>query len=171
MVGVVRKNVYGKSDEKYNIRKADSMNYIEKIQDLFSVPEDYYLVHCISADFALGKGIALEFKKRFDMKNLLNSQNPDYLEQWIEIGDKADCILIGRVFNLVTKERYFHKPTYKTLQWSLQIMYNICKSQCIKKIAMPLIGCGLDGLKWDKVSEIIKECFADTDCEILVCKQ
>ncbi len=88
MVGVVRKNVYGKSDEKYNIRKADSMNYIEKIQDLFSVPEDYYLVHCISADFALGKGIALEFKKRFDMKNLLNSQNPDYLEQWIEIGDK-----------------------------------------------------------------------------------
>ena len=87
------------------------MNYIEKIQDLFSVPEDYYLVHCISADFALGKGIALEFKKRFDMKNLLNSQNPDYLEQWIKIGDKADCILIGRVFNLVTKERYFHKPT------------------------------------------------------------
>lgn len=147
------------------------MNYIEKIQDLFSVPEDYYLVHCISADFALGKGIALEFKKRFDMKNLLNSQNPDYLEQWIKIGDKADCILIGHVFNLVTKERYFHKPTYKTLQWSLQIMYNICKSQCIKKIAMPLIGCGLDGLKWDKVSEIIKECFADTDCEILVCKQ
>jgi hypothetical protein len=36
---------------------------------------------------------------------------------------------------------------------------------------MPIIGCGLDRLQWDKVSEIIKDVFKDTDIEILVCKQ
>lgn len=27
------------------------MTYKEEIRDLFSVPNDYYLAHCISADF------------------------------------------------------------------------------------------------------------------------
>ena len=27
------------------------MKYSEKNKDLFTVPEDYYLAHCISADF------------------------------------------------------------------------------------------------------------------------
>lgn len=30
------------------------MQYKEEIRDLFSVPEEYYLVHCISADFGMG---------------------------------------------------------------------------------------------------------------------
>ena len=33
---------------------------IEK-RDLFTVPDAYYLCHCISADFALGAGIAKRF--------------------------------------------------------------------------------------------------------------
>ena len=33
---------------------------IEK-RDLFTVPKDYFLCHCISADFALGAGIAKKF--------------------------------------------------------------------------------------------------------------
>ena len=61
------------------------MIFTEKKRDLFSVPEDYFFVHCVSADFALGKGIALEFKKRFDMKNKLKE---------LEKTD-SKCILIG----------------------------------------------------------------------------
>lgn len=48
-------------------------------------------------------------------------------------------------------------------------MKNICVEKQIQKIAMPIIGCGLDGLKWDKVSEIIKDVFNDINIEILVC--
>ena len=47
------------------------MIYKEEVRDLFSVPEDYYLAHCISADFGMGKGIAVEFVKRFDTRNQL----------------------------------------------------------------------------------------------------
>jgi hypothetical protein len=35
---------------------------------------------------------------------------------------------------------------------------------------MPLIGCGLDRLRWDKVRNIVENVFADTDIDILVCK-
>ena len=38
------------------------------------------------------------------------------------------------------------------------------------KVAMPLIGCGLDRLEWDKVKTIIAQTFNDTDIEVLVCK-
>lgn len=50
------------------------MTYKEEIKDLFSVSDDYYLAHCISADFGMGKGIVVEFNKKFDMKNKLVSK-------------------------------------------------------------------------------------------------
>ncbi len=147
------------------------MIYKEEIRDLFSVSEDYYLAHCISADFGMGKGIVVEFNKRFDMKNKLHRKYLDYINEWHSRGYKGDCILEGQVLNLITKERYFHKPTYQSMQSALEIMKKICEKEEISKIAMPVIGCGLDRLKWDNVSEIIKDVFADTDIEILVCKQ
>lgn len=50
------------------------MKYSEENKDLFTVSEDYNLAHCISADFGMGKGIVVEFNKRFDMKRKLQSK-------------------------------------------------------------------------------------------------
>lgn len=147
------------------------MIYKEEIRDLFAVSEEYYLAHCISADFGMGKGIVVEFNKRFDMKRKLQTCFNGYLEEFIEEDYKSDCLMMGRVFNLITKERYWNKPTYSTMHGALEIMRKLAIENDVKKIAMPIIGCGLDKLHWDKVSEIIKEIFKDTDIEILVCKQ
>ena len=49
------------------------MTYREEIKDLFSVSDDYYLAHCISADFGMGKGIVIYFNKKFDMKRKLQA--------------------------------------------------------------------------------------------------
>lgn len=49
------------------------------------------------------------------------------------------------------------------------IMKKLCVAKNINKIAMPLIGCGLDRLQWEKVSEIVQEVFKDIDIEIVVC--
>lgn len=147
------------------------MIYKEEVRDLFSVPDDYYLAHCISADFGMGKGIVIEFNKRFDMKNKLQSKYPDYINEWHNRKWSFNCILEDRVFNLITKERYFHKPTYDSLYGALNLMKFISVQKDITKIAMPIVGCGLDRLQWNKVSEIIKEVFENTDIEILVCKQ
>ncbi len=135
------------------------MIYNEEKRDLFSVSEDYYFVHCVSADFALGKGIALEFKKRFDMKNKLKAM------------EKTDskCILIDMVFNLVTKETWRNKPTMESVGESLSELRRQVDEKGIKKLAMPKIACGLDGLEWENVLEQVRDIFSDTDVEILVC--
>ena len=147
------------------------MIYNEVCQDLFSVPDDYYLAHCISADYALGAGIAIEFNKRFDMRRKLRECYPNFGVTMKHYGFEGGCILIDNVLNLVTKDRYYNKPTYKSMQCAIAEMMMICNSNNIKKIAMPIIGCGLDRLQWDKVSEIIKNTFKNTDIEILVCKR
>lgn len=147
------------------------MIYIEESRDLFSVSEEYFLCHCISADFALGRGIAVELNKRFNMRDILKTRYPHYLIDWKLGGYSGDCILEGRVLNLVTKERYFNKPTMHSMASALKTMRYICEEEGISKIAMPRIGCGLDKLPYDEVSNLIQEIFSDTDIEILVCIQ
>ena len=150
------------------------MRYLEIVSDLFNVDPSYHLAHCISADFALGAGIAVQFDKRFDMKDKLKRFYPNYMSYYNAQASKGilgSCIIEGRVLNLVTKRNYWNKPTYKSLEDALRDMKGICKTHKIRKIAMPLIGCGLDRLEWYKVSEIIKKVFSDADIEILVCKR
>lgn len=147
------------------------MIYSEEKRDLFSMPSEYYLAHCISADFGMGKGIVIEFNKRFDMKNKLRKKYPCYLDGWRRYHIVGDCILEDKVLNLITKERYYHKPTYDSMRRALERMRELCVACGFKKVAMPIIGCGLDRLEWDKVSLMIKEVFASCDIEIVVCKQ
>lgn len=151
------------------------MVFKEVCQDLFSVPEDYCLAHCISADFALGAGIAVQFCKRFDTKQKLKTLYPDYMDKWDnaldEYGMNGDCILVDNVLNLITKRNYWHKPTYRSMRMALNRMKSVVLERSIKKIAMPRIGCGLDGLGWYAVSALILDTFKDVDIEILVCYQ
>lgn len=145
------------------------MKVVEEKRDLFSVSEDYYLAHCISADFGMGKGIVVEFNKRFDMKKKLISKYKNFLSIWDAKVPKGYCILEGRVLNLITKRNYWQKPTYETVENSLNVMKKICEKENIKKIAMPTIAAGLDGLEWSKVRMLINKVFEETDIEVLVC--
>jgi len=133
----------------------------EEQRDLFSVPHGYYFAHCISGDFALGAGIAVKFNELYNMRKKLKN-TVDYIPD--------NCaILIDNVFNLVTKRKCYHKPTYASLRESLEDMIETIETLEIEKIAMPMIGCGLDKLDWDVVKEIIEDVFEDIDIEILVC--
>jgi hypothetical protein len=106
----------------------------EEKRDLFSVDDDYYFAHCISADFGMGAGIAVEFNKRFDMKNKLTKKYKKDLSQYINTnGFLAQCILEGRTLNLITKEKVWHKPNYDTLTTSLWQM----KRRIIENKIMP----------------------------------
>lgn len=143
------------------------MTLTEVHQDLFTVPKDYCLVHCISADFALGAGIAKEFAKRGVKEWLLNYS----LVTERKVGK---CIITFETgwraeFNLITKEKYWQKPTYDSLKTALEAAKVFCSPCSNTKLAMPRIGCGLDKLQWNKVKQIIEEVFANTDVEILVC--
>ena len=153
----------------YILGRVIFMVYQEQRMDLFAVPNNYYLVQCISADLVMGKGIAVEFNKRFNMKNCLRAKYPNYLSTFQTKHIVGDCILEGRVFNLITKTLYYYKPTYASITAALSKMRQLCVANNVEFIAMPLIGCGLDRLDWKRVSEIIKDIFSDLDITILVC--
>lgn len=140
------------------------MNITIEQKDLFTVPQGYYLAHCISADFALGAGIAKTFDEVYNMRYKLFKDYPDY-----EF-DGGDALLIDNTFNLVTKQKYWHKPTYNSVREALLVMKEMMKALYIDKLAMPKIASGLDRLQWDDVLEIIKEVFEDLNCEILICE-
>ena len=120
-------------------------------------------------EMALQGLFLVEFNRRFDMKNKLKAHYPDYLDQWQREKKRSGCILAGRVFNLITKERYFQKPTYETLRGALECMKALCVQKGVRRAAMPVIGCGLDRLAWEQVSAVIQDVFSDTGIEILVC--
>eukprot|EP00667_Euglena_gracilis_P020370 EG_transcript_22040 len=129
--------------------------YAEKVGDLFSARES--LAHCISADVVMGKGIALTFKTKFQGSEELRKQNP-------QVGKVCVLQREGRfIYYLITKPRYFHKPSYDTLRASLLAMKEHCLANRVTAVAMPQIGCGLDGLKWPAVRDIIKEMFPPKD--------
>lgn len=141
--------------------------------DLFNYENDYYLAHCISADFALGKGIAKEFDIRYQMREKLLNKYPNYYSDKKDIykfPENADCILIDKVFNLVTKSRYFYKPTYMSLYVALYKMKNIMIEQNINKVAMSMIGCGLDKLNSNQVMNMINTLFEkEENMEVIIC--
>lgn len=140
------------------------MTIHEEQRDLFTVPQGYYLAHCISADFALGAGIAKKFDEVYNMKFKL-FKNYDNFEF-----DGGETLLIDNVFNLVTKPQCYNKPTYDTLREALEAIRTQMEYLDITKLAMPKIGCGLDRLQWDKVYDIICDVFKDTDVDILICE-
>lgn len=158
------------------------MIYHEERIDLFGMPAEYILVHCISSDFAMGAGIAKDFRDRFRIKAALCNQYEQ--DEW---NGHGYCHIVTHpespwfVANLVTKKKYSDKPTYNTLKESLadfknQLTQNnpgLCEpgDNPAARIAMPLIGCGLDRLEWSQVKEIVMRTFKDLNIEVVVCRR
>ena len=134
----------------------------EEKRNIFTVDDKYYFAHCISSDCKMGAGIAVDFQNKFHLRNAL-------LEYDEEIRKHPTCILVNRVFNLITKKTYSGKPTYKSLEIAITDMADLIDYYNIKYLAIPKLGCGLDRLQWGKVRGIIQEVFEDINIEILVC--
>lgn len=76
------------------------------------------------------------------------------------------------IYYLVTKDKSGNGlyPTYEALELSLKAMHDHMIANNVKELAMPQIGCGIDGLKWNEVEEKIRKVFDQTDIEITVYK-
>ena len=151
------------------------MTFNEVKGDLFTAPPEHALCHCVSSDVEMGAGIAKTFRDigvRDELKKFyaLNG-TPNWWGRGFAVftncGKEFERHPKG-VFNLVTKKRYYDKPTLHTVYDAL--LDAKCQMEFLKvnKLAMPRIGCGLDKLQWVFVKEIIKDVFKDTDVDILV---
>lgn len=168
--------------------------------DLFSVDNSFSMAHCVAADLKMGKGIAIKFrqdtqkdKHGFFLTKLLipfsNKFGRIHVLQQQNVKPGGVTVLTDNsrfIYNLVTKQSSWGKPTYQTLHSSLSAMrehmvsletsseerlkYLFCVLQLknnVTKVAMPRIGCGLDGLSWAKVKDLIEEVF-DSDVVTIV---
>lgn len=107
---------------------------VTKIEgDLFKAPEEFSLVHCVSSDLHMNAGIAKEFNAKFGRVNKLESQHPKK-RSFIYLIEKNIFI-----FYLVTKNKYFEKPTYTDLFDSLKNLKEFCIINNVDKLAMPFI--------------------------------
>ncbi len=160
------------------------MKYQEIQYDLFKVNEDYVtqgeelycLAHCISADFAMAGGIVLGFNSHFNMKNRLVETFGNVRSKFYRTGGFIIPIMVENtvgnkfpVFNMITKMQVIHKPKYENIQKALEDIRNEMTFEGKTKLAIPKIGCGIDGKDWKVISQMIKDVFQNEDIEILVC--
>ena len=138
-------------------------NMIKEVRgDLFAALTSVSLAHCISADCKLGAGIAKIFRQKFGRIDQLKSTNA-------MVGEVAPLLVNNRfVYNLVTKEHFWEKPTYESLKNSLIGMKDHAMQHNVIEICMPRIGCGLDRLEWNKVKSILEEVFGNGSIVITV---
>ena len=128
--------------------------------DLFNSTDS--LAHCVSEDLHMGAGIAIQFKKRFGKVSDLKLQNKF-------VGTVALLNDTNRyIFYLVTKQKYWGKPTKEYFYNCIKDLADHCVTLNITKLSIPRLGAGLDKLDWNWVLETIKEVFSSIDITITI---
>ena len=116
------------------------------------------IVNTVNTVGVMGKGIALEFKKRF----------PDNTKEYV-IRCKEGSIAIGKSFvfeleknihtkyivNFPTKKHWRNPSKIEYVDAGLEDLNKIIKHYEIKSIALPALGAGLGGLDWNEVKALI----------------
>ncbi|XP_052863336.1 ADP-ribose glycohydrolase OARD1-like [Anopheles cruzii] len=115
----------------------------------------------VAADLKMGGGIAVKFKQVFGRVDELKAQNVGVGGVAVLRDSAADAQQQRYVYYLITKNTSYQKPTYDDLRKSLQAMKQHMTANGVGKLALPRIGCGIDGLEWDKVKEMLNNVFGE----------
>ncbi|KAF4527667.1 hypothetical protein B566_EDAN010892 [Ephemera danica] len=112
----------------------------------------------------MSAGISVDFNTLFGQREQLLAKN-------VKVGETTFIKTNQRyIFYLVTKEKstFDCKPSLQSLELSLKSLYQHCKSFGIKKLALPRIGSGIDGLAWYEVKTLIQSIFNNSGIEITI---
>ncbi|MBT2133369.1 macro domain-containing protein [Croceibacterium sp. LX-88] len=142
--------------------------------DLFAEPTEA-LVNTVNCVGVMGKGVALEFKRRW----------PDNFARYKKACDRNELVpgillvhdvggLIPQdgpryIVNFPTKAHWRAKSHVKYIEDGLDALVEALTEYSISSVALPPLGCGNGGLDWAEVKALIKEKLgAITDIEIVV---
>jgi len=121
------------------------------------------LVNTVNTEGVMGKGIALQFARAF----------PEMLPSY-EAACRAGELVPGRVhvferdelvdprfiINFPTKRHWRGKSRLADIDAGLVDLVRVVRERGIRSIALPPLGCGLGGLRWDDVRPRIEAAFA-----------
>jgi O-acetyl-ADP-ribose deacetylase (regulator of RNase III) len=118
------------------------------------------LVNTVNTQGVMGKGVALQFKKAF----------PEMYEDYKKACEKG-TVSIGKmhvfrqnslmepkyIINFPTKTDWREPSKIEYIKQGVQELINVIKTLEIHSIAIPPLGCGQGGLKWNDVYPVIQE--------------
>lgn len=124
------------------------------IGDLFE-SKAQTLVNTVNCVGVMGKGVALEFKKRF----------PSMFEDYLRRCERGEVKLGApylykdlsgtRVVNFPTKDHWRSPSRLQDIERGLDFLAQHVKEWGITSLAMPPLGCGNGGLEWTDVGPLI----------------
>ena len=126
--------------------------------DLFN-SKMYALVNTVNCVGVMGKGIALEFKKRFPHYFKVYKETCDLKE--LEIGELLIIYDLHfrmkerMIVSFPTKKHWRNPSEYEYIEKGLEELVKLIYQHEIKEIAMPALGCTNGGLDWEVVKEMI----------------
>jgi len=145
---------------------------IELVQGDILQADAEALVNTVNCVGVMGRGIALQFKKRFP-ENFKHYKavcdNKELQPGKMLIYDLNRLYNPRYVINFPTKRHWKGKSRMADIKAGLQtLVEEVCKRD-IHSIAIPPLGCGLGGLRWADVRAKIEEAFQDqTDVQVLL---
>jgi O-acetyl-ADP-ribose deacetylase (regulator of RNase III) len=129
------------------------------------------LVNTVNCVGVMGKGIALQFKQAF----------PENYKAYAKACKKGE-VRTGRMFiyragdifnpkyivNFPTKRHWKAKSRLDDVKSGLEDLVNQVQRLNIKTIAIPPLGAGLGGLRWQDVKEMIVNAFEESTVQVLL---
>ena len=124
------------------------------------------LVNPVNCVGVMGKGLALEFRKLF----------PDNFLAYQAAANRGQ-ICLGEMFttqdplgdiviNFPTKSHWRMGSKLSNILEGLLALRKVIVEANLSSVAMPAVGCGLGGLKWELVEQSIYEILGDLECDI-----
>jgi O-acetyl-ADP-ribose deacetylase (regulator of RNase III) len=138
--------------------------------NLLDAPVDA-LVNTVNTVGVMGKGIALQFKEKFQMNFKLYADASKRGE--IVVGKMfvvREALLDGEriIINFPTKTEWYRKSQYRFIEEGLQDLVNVIDSYHIRSIALPPLGCGNGGLQWNKVKAMMEQYLGNVAADVLI---
>lgn len=142
-----------------------------KIGDIFK-EEVEAIINTVNCVGVMGRGLALQFKKRF----------PDNFKAYEQAAKKNEMQL-GKMFiydthklinprfviNFPTKNHWRSQSELKDIEEGLKSLLIEIQERNIHSIAIPPLGCGLGGLEWHDVRLLIEKTFSNNaDLKVIV---
>jgi O-acetyl-ADP-ribose deacetylase (regulator of RNase III) len=114
-------------------------------------------VNCVGV---MGKGIALQFAKRFPeiLKPYKEAcENKTLRPGVIQVHERRDLLFPRYILNFPTKRHWKDQSYLEDIDCGLDDLIRVVRVRGIRSLAIPALGCGHGGLDWEIVSNLIHQ--------------
>jgi O-acetyl-ADP-ribose deacetylase (regulator of RNase III) len=129
------------------------------------------LVNPVNCVGIMGKGLALQFRRAFPEN--FRAYAEACREGRVRLGELFVFSMPGTVrpcflVNFPTKAHWRDESQLEDLARGLEALRIWILESAVRSIAVPALGCGLGGLRWEQVRPLIEQRLGDLDARVLL---